>query len=126
MENNNNIEETEKMCRPCQDKSNMIEGSIVAGQQRVYSLGDKVSNLVSGVKDMIKENYVDNIEYLRRKEICRKCPHRIDVISGKWNEDRVSKSDKCTACDCFLITRMGKIRGKCWLRNQDCPLGKWK
>lgn len=119
-------EEEVKVCRPCEEKNKLIEGSIVAGQVNVYSIRDKVGNLVSGIKDMVNESYVDNLEYMRRKEICRKCPHRMNVLTGKFEEKKVSKLDKCMVCDCFLISRVGKIRGKAWLKNQDCPLGKWK
>jgi hypothetical protein len=125
MEENSNIQE-EPVCRPCEEKNRLIEGSIVAGQVKSYSLKDKAKNLVSGIGDMLKENYVSNEEYMRRKEICRQCPHRLNVITNKYNPDRVTKADKCMACDCFLIAQVGKLRGKCWLKNQDCPLGKWK
>jgi hypothetical protein len=106
------------VCRPCVEKNKLIEGS--------YGIVDKAKNLVSGVKDMVNGDYVDNLTYMRRKEICRGCPHRMNVLTGKFEEKKVSKLDKCMACDCFLISRVGKIRGKCWLKNQDCPLGKWK
>lgn len=115
----------EKVCRPCSEKSKIIEGNLVAGQVS-YSLIDKARNLASGIGDMVREDYVSNEEYMRRKEICRKCPHRVNVLTGKHNAERVSKADKCMACDCFLIAKVGKLRGKCWLVNQECPLGKWK
>ena len=123
---NEEIKEEDKVCRPCEEKNKLIEGSLVAGQVSNYSLKDKAKNLVSGVKDMVNEDYVDNLEYLRRKEICRKCPHRMNILTGKYEEKKVSKLDKCMVCDCFLTSRVGKVRGKCWLKNQDCPLGKWK
>lgn len=124
MEENSNNQE-EPVCRPCSEKSNIIEGNLVAGQIN-YSVRDKAKNLVSGIGDMLKENYVSNEEYMRRKEICRQCPHRLNVLTNKHNPERVSKADKCMACDCFLIAQVGKLRGKCWLVNQECPLGKWK
>ena len=124
MEETNNNQE-EKVCRPCSEKSKIIEGNLVAGQIN-YSVRDKVNNLVSGIGDMLKENYVSNEEYMRRKEICRQCPHRLNVLTNKHNLERVSKADKCMACDCFLIAKVGNLRGKCWLVNQECPLGKWK
>ena len=124
MEETNNIQE-EPVCRPCSEKSKIIEGNLVAGQIN-YSIRDKAKNLVSGIGDMLKENYVSNEEYMRRKEICRQCPHRLNVLTNKHNPERVSKADKCMACNCFLIAQVGKLRGKCWLVNQECPLGKWK
>ena len=125
MEETSNIQE-KPVCRPCSEKSKLIEGEIVAGQVKSYSLKDKAKNLVSGIGDMIKEEYVSNEEYMRRKEICRQCPHRLNVLTNKHNPERVSKADKCMACDCFLIAKVGNLRGKCWLVNQECPLGKWK
>lgn len=118
--------EEEPVCRPCEEKNRLIEGSIVAGQVGNYGIIDKAKNLISGIGDMLKENYVSNEEYMRRKEICRQCPHRLNVLTNKHNPDRVSKADKCMACDCFLIAKVGNLRGKCWLVNQECPLGKWK
>jgi hypothetical protein len=126
MNTDSELNKEEPVCRPCEEKNRLIEGSIVAGQVGGYGIIDKAKNLVSGIKDMVNEDYVDNLEYMRRKEICRGCPHRMNVLTGKFEEKKVSKLDKCMACDCFLISRVGKIRGKVWLKNQDCPLGKWK
>ena len=115
------------VCRPCEEKAKQIAleaGQVVAGQHG-YSLGDKVKTLASGIRDMAQGNYVDNLVYLERKEICRKCPHRLNVITQKFEPKKVTKSCKCTVCDCFLITKVGPVRGKLWLKNQVCPLGKW-
>lgn len=114
------------VCRPCEEKARLGAegGQVVAGQQG-YSLGDKVRNLISGVQDMASGKYVENLTYLERKEICRKCPHRLNVITQKFEPKKVTKACKCTVCDCFLITKVGAIRGKLWLKGQSCPLGKW-
>jgi hypothetical protein len=111
------------MCNCNSETSNGLE--YVPGNGE-YTVSDKIENLRKGIISNIKKEFVSNDEYLYRISKCLECGQRRNFFTGERNSDRVEKSDICSVCDCFLKVDLGFAKGKAWLKDQECPLGKWQ